>query len=886
MSELNENLQEAQSLKEAIKKALLNNEDFLTQIKLSLMAVSEMLEANESLESEYKLSLEQVQKIVAEFESKKTSLNATLKNYLENFDDIALRIEEINTSCEGFFEKSQESLEESKALKDEIKELVEEVNEKALESKSALEYLKSLVDEKMPLLESSINHLVSKKEEITSFLSQKTTELSSFALELDTNVKNTKAELEKSLEKTLNALDEKAEDLGLNVDNIKAELKARIDEVLKSLEEQSEEASKKLEQKLSLAVEEINALVASFDNKYTKIHFIQEKEPQSKFKRLNDVWLDTSKGLLKSFVKNPHFSHFGTTFPLSLALRGDTWLNELGELFILKEDKKDILSFIKLDLEPLNARFKQDAKPSLESANIGDLWFKMKPLEVYYLENTSWVKIDEKLVRFKQSTEPSTDLVLELNDIWQKENEFFIYTNVYEKARALKKWVPLNESYKHTKFKGLDFPELARDENDDIANKALMRDLYFKCDESELYVCLKENDTKLFKRIDLAKEEAKYKGKDEPQILSENTIVFKNESDDENDEGFFKGEVYVYKPKSYEKKWLELEYLIKNAHFTEEKSFEIPKRYARAYDIWYKKQKHELSLYLPKDENESSSPFSWTKINLTNANTKANDKSSKNPYTSENQNLDKGDLSGFSLGDVWLYGNYLEKNEVKIFSMKGKDYAWQKVQNEELLQRELKPFIFYNDFEASYAKDKKDFSYELERLRLELRAKIDENTKIIAQNKTLAQENLSSLDTKLSANIANQANTLNTKISEAKNALTSTITNTKNALQTNINNVNKRYNYAFHHCSAKLNPVIDFNLATNFVLNLSGSSFLSCINQAHNIGKSGVIVVNQANLINSFRAPLNFRINASNLGTTEVFAYVIINANFIRLTRT
>ena len=81
--------------------------------------------------------------------------------------------------------------------------------------------------------------------------------------------------------------------------------------------------------------------------------------------------------------------------------------------------------------------------------------------------------------------------------------------------------------------------------------------------------------------------------------------------------------------------------------------------------------------------------------------------------------------------------------------------------------------------------------------------------------------------------------------------------------------------------------LIDLNLGINFnVIVQSGvSANMRVINAASNIGQSGEIYVANGAGVSSFSAPFNFRVPTSGFGANEVFSYLVVSPNLVRITR-
>lgn len=793
------------SLLDKIKEALKQNANFSEQIKLSLLALNELLHSHAKLEKNYAFLIDECTALINELEARKGSFDEKAKKYLEEFSSLLENARLLNDENLENANLSTQNLEQTQALKEQCEGFLEEITKKALSFETQLEFLKQVSQEELPKIEGILNEINTAKDEFNGIKD----EVSQF---LDTEKERLLSEFKSLASEALTQANTLKEAFLSEINTARDELQSLKEE----LESKQDEALKLVDEKIS-----------NFDKKYTSIKYLSNDEPKDSGTRLNDIWLDTKNGIIRAYVKNPLFSHFGTQFPQYLAKRGDLWLNEKNELFCLREEEDLNLGFLKVNEKVLEAKFKQNDEPDLASAKLGDLWFKCQPFEVYYLENKSWVQIHQKLVRFKQESEPvvSATNVIEINDIWQNTttNVFYIYANIDTSEGAAKKWIQLAEVFNYTKFKGSNFPEIAQDENDDIANKALMRDLFFKCDESEIYICLETSTDKVFKKLSEAKAEAKYKQELEPKILKENVLVFKNESDLESEEGFYKGLVFAYKPQSYENAWLRLSYLKQNAQFKDNDSFEISSKYARAYDVWYKERDDELFIYLAKSE-EANASFEWKKIDF------------KNPtYTHTSV---EGDRENAKLGEV--YASVQDDTNPFIFTKRGINLEYTEVKNEELLDREIKPFWWYNSLLKDFYLRVKKVDYNVLKLEKDLNA-------LLQSTKTQLQASINALATKHEA-------------------------------------LASKHEYAYKQLANNV-TAIDFRTANNFKLNLTAANkTLTVTSVAGCEGKTGVIFVQGANFIKAFASPFNFRIAQSGFGTWELFSYCIING-VVRLTR-
>ena len=77
------------------------------------------------------------------------------------------------------------------------------------------------------------------------------------------------------------------------------------------------------------------------------------------------------------------------------------------------------------------------------------------------------------------------------------------------------------------------------------------------------------------------------------------------------------------------------------------------------------------------------------------------------------------------------------------------------------------------------------------------------------------------------------------------------------------------------------------NLGINFnvIVQRGVSANMRVINAASNIGQSGEIYVANGAGVSSFSAPFNFRVAQSGFGNNEVFSYLVVSANLVRITR-
>lgn len=78
---------------------------------------------------------------------------------------------------------------------------------------------------------------------------------------------------------------------------------------------------------------------------------------------------------------------------------------------------------------------------------------------------------------------------------------------------------------------------------------------------------------------------------------------------------------------------------------------------------------------------------------------------------------------------------------------------------------------------------------------------------------------------------------------------------------------------------------IDLNRGMNFSLNITRATNITVANAASNIGQTGEIYVSNGANIRGFNAPFNFRVAQGGFGANEVFSYLVVSANLVRITR-
>ena len=239
-----------------------------------------------------------------------------------------------------------------------------------------------------------------------------------------------------------------------------------------------------------------------------------------------------------------------------------------------------------------------------------------------------------------------------------------------------------------------------------------------------------------------------------------------------------------------------------------------------------------------------------------------------------NNHINPTKIGATTFGEV--YHSVENDSNPYIFSKKGINLDFVKITNAELLEREIKPFWWYNSLLKDFYARVKKVDYKLSKLDKDLR-------ELIASESAKLSTALSEAKVELTNNLNSAKTDLDSKITQTNTELTNTINTKATSLQTSINNVNARYNYAYNVLATNV-AAIDFRTALNFKLNLTAAMQITSVSVAGCEGKTGVIFVQGANFISSFASPFNFRIAQSGFGTWELFSYCIING-VIRLTR-
>lgn len=412
------------------------------------------------------------------------------------------------------------------------------------------------------------------------------------------------------IEKLVNELDLVGIDERIKALNTK---KAEFDEYLPTLENKKDEFNAFMEQQKV----ELEQYLAQFRASLDEIDFVQNTEPTSGLN--GQSWLDTSKGVINIFSQNERIRFAQKDEPTNFARLGDSWVKTAQNAIFMKEKSGNEwvnLQTNALDFEKID--FKQIDEPEFTEQDEGKCWLKMSALNVFYLENKSFVQIDKKLVRFTSESEPNASIeTIQLNDIWKKsDDEIYICTaytaEVKNEAKtpaevvipAKAEWTLLELAYKTAKFKRASLPdesEIANDDESENANKVQMRDLVFIVDENELYYLVKnshngsdETGFSWVKRADF-EANARFKGESEPQELYENNLWFATKSDELQSKDGTKGELKVLKPKEQKAEWVTIAYAKKYAAFKSELMPDL--KYFKNYDAWYRPMSDELYIF-------------------------------------------------------------------------------------------------------------------------------------------------------------------------------------------------------------------------------------------------------------------------------------------------
>ena len=436
---------------------------------------------------------------------------------------------------------------------------------------------------------------------------------------------DTIAAQKKEVEKLVDSLDLAGIDERIKTLNAKIET---TNELLPTLNAKAQELGEFVnQQKIDL-----EQYIAQFRASLDEIDFVQSTAPNSGLN--GQSWLDTSKGVINIFSQNERVRFVQKDEPTNFARLGDGWckngINNASDELLLFTKQKSLNEWQKLRLNALEfdkIDFKQVDEPELSAANESKCWLKMNALNVFYLENRSFVQIDKKLVRFTSESEPDASIeTIQVNDIWKKSDDEIFICTAYTPAVVVKgsegggsaqggggdrvitpakaEWTLLELAYKTAKFKRASLPaesEIANDDETDNADKVQMRDLVFVVDESELYYCVRNSyngseDTGFswVKKADFATN-ARFKGESEPQELFENDLWFATKSDDLQTKDGTEGVLKVLKPKEQRAEWVSLAYAKKYAAYKSELMPDT--KYLKDYDAWYRPLSNELYIF-------------------------------------------------------------------------------------------------------------------------------------------------------------------------------------------------------------------------------------------------------------------------------------------------
>lgn len=419
----------------------------------------------------------------------------------------------------------------------------------------------------------------------------------------------------KEIEKLVNSVDIAGIDERIALLNTK---KDEFDAFLPQLDAKKAEFNAFVEQ------EKVNLeqFIAQFKDSLDEIDFVQKSAPVSGLN--GQSWLDTQKGLINIFLPNERVRFCQKDEPNNYTRLGDAWYKNDEQsgispqllLFMQKTNGNEWHSLQMNGLDFDKIHFKQENEPDTYK-NEGLSWLKMNPLNVYYLENRSFVQIDKKLVRFVSENEPDAqNETIQLNDIWKKsDNEIYICVVYQPKITqandpqvtlipAKATWILLEQAYQTAKFKRASLPsddEIANDDESEDSSKVQMRDLVFVVDENELYYCVKNNydgsDKEGYswvKKADLMAN-ARFQGLNEPTELFENDMWFKTKSDNLQTQEATEGVLNVLKPKTQTPAWVTLAYAKKYAAFKTE--LKPDAKYCKDYDAWYRPYSDELYIF-------------------------------------------------------------------------------------------------------------------------------------------------------------------------------------------------------------------------------------------------------------------------------------------------
>ena len=840
----------------------LNNDNFKEQVKNTLLAVLELQNIFQTLSEHYEQSLKTLEfhtdkSTVAyeDFMREKADLEARFK---ESFNELRSQSDELQARLNS----GGELLESFKLIESSINAIygdIKEYDEKINTLYNAMDF--SALDEKAAQLNEQ-------KAQISAFiidLGQKKNEL---ANELDA--------LKNSHLSGVMDMYSKLQEMNKTLSNKEASFSTDLDAAKQNAVDFVRLETRGFQKEISTFLQaekvKLSEYVQNFRNSLDELDFTQTLEPAGALNQSS--WLDTSKGIIKIYGKNPKIRFIGSREPDTFTRLSDLWLNSANNTLHLFKASEEGNNFTPLQMRAFDfdkIDFKQENEPEINPAHNefyeGRAWLKMNALKVFYLENNAFVQIDKKLVRFTGAQAPAAPQIVQYNDIWAKsENEVFIYT---KKSATESGWVRLNEAYKYAKFKRLTLPdesEIATDDTD--SNKVFMRDLVFIVDESELYYYLKssyngsDEVTYGWVRASVALANARFKQEAEPKELMPNDLFFQTLSDDAKSEEGSKGVLKIWQASSYDYAWMSLEAVKKYATFKDE--VEPKAENLSGNEIWYKPYSKELFLRV---EN------AWKKIYNIGFDESGQLVLPKDYPQGQTLNrigattlLDMQN-EGASEANFAKYCITLNESPKRVYLCvkKGKDFSW------DLSNADIKGFVWQNELENKIN--------AIESLLVPDGSAYDKvNNKELIEVKNYPQQIVNFNILKKNVDSINEY--INNSVQVLNNTIQNSINNLDRKLQTNINNLAHLHRNDWVYLT---NAPIDFALGKNFYLTLTHHQNLAAING--NIqGKSGCIFVTGANLITGFNSPFNWRVGQTGFQGWELFSYCIINQT-VRLAR-
>ena len=881
-----ENKELAIELNSAFKRIDILEKEFNEKALIVKDAVDVVNNANSSI-SELKQALLNTEAIRAEignyntlitnYNNQLTNIKTELDTYKDTFKDEMTKLKDEAIANIDSIEKSVDGAKEvianyvevgKKELANEVVDYLNAIQLKFAEfediikekDKNFTDKLNDLIQDSKLNFENQKNELVEKFKE----LEEKIADIRAFVDLSKVNIDNlTKEfvliyetkflEFEQKFNSLKTDVSSSLNDIILDIDTKKGQLlnefNSSVDDNIKKLNDTKQDFLTTVEKTKEESIQEIknlsddlNKFILSAD-KLEEITFVQKDTPKQNEAKENDSWLDTSKGVINIYEKNPKVRFNQSDNPTFYASLYDTFHKnnkiadvEFNEFYMFLQTING-KEWLKTNEEAFKAEYQQALKPNADISKPNQTWFEMDYLEVYYRENNAWVQISKKLeqARFIQDTEPTENQNVKLNDIWKKSDDsFFMFVAVNEEGNITNKWIALEKVYLYAKFMQTNEPVSVEGKF-----SVDMFDLWFKCDFSKFYVYEKVGENGVDSIFDWtllseAKAKAKFKGEIPPNELLVGDLHFKHLANDK-----YQGEMFSYEAKSYEYRFVTLKAIEKYSSFKQEVFPNVNE--SKNDDILYRPYSKEY--YILKDDTNSRT---WMKLDLDKEATFKGD----------------DDLSSAKVGDIYQK----DENSQKLYYMKlAKECAWIKQDSPK-----HNPYIWKNK-----NTDRLEIIENLMSPEMSLEHTYKDILDVKYPQQFIQLKHLNDAELKIAA-----------QARQMKEQIDFDLRNARSDLSRKIELVN--YKCKFDYVDVTPNSKINFGLSNVFFFNAQ-----KAVNKVLSIGavpndkrfSCGIICIYGCQFLKGFDGRFKFRIAQSGFAGSEIFSYWIHDINWIRLVR-